>query len=441
MKKLGAVLGVSVVILLALLGRMLYEVNRPAEELPPSVAVIEVTPIASPSPKAEPTKTVVDEPDEIRTDMRRDDGTVVEASEKQWDVDVEEDIRKQEELSGDDIVTHSYLSYAYGELGDTDRELYDVIYKAIVCYKEEVPVPTTDPNNLDRVFNCVMMDHPEIFYINGYRYTKYTVGDTIRRILFSPSYTYSRQETEELIPVLHDAVQDIIGRVYADSTDYAKIKYIYDTIVLNTEYDVESPDNQNVLSVLLYHRSVCQGYAKTMQLILNGMDIPCTLVTGVVQGGERHAWNLVLADGDWYYVDVTWGDVAYKFVSKAGEDEVASAINYDYLLVPYGEIAQTHVIEEIVKLPECTCLNDNYYVKEGLYFLSYDTDQLHAAFDNAFYNGENTVVIKCCDEVLYAKMYSELIDNQKIFEFAHDKQDMAYSYNQSMNKLVFAIRR
>ncbi len=442
MKKLLAVLGVSSAILLGLLAHMLIEYNRPAEDISQMTAVIEVTPIASP---AIPTKSVVEEPAVERTnnnppqDSRND--TIVESSEKQWSVELEQDIKNQEEQEVSDAQTHDEFSYAYGKLNDSEKKLYDSLYTITTDYKHEAVVPTTDPEVLDRVFNCVMMDHPEIFYVNGYKYTKYTVGDTIKRILFSPSYIYSAEEVSAINGDLHSAIQAILGNVYADWSDYEKIKYIYDVLIYNTEYDLNAEDNQNIISVLLNGRSVCQGYAKTMQLLLNSMGMQCTLATGYVTGGERHAWNVVMADGEWYYVDVTWGDASFILSGEEGNGEVASKINYDYLLVPYREISLTHALEVPVDMPDCTSLNDNYYVKEGLYFLSYNTDQLRAAFDNAMARGEQTVTIKCSDEVVYKQVYTELIDNQHIFDFIRNNRDVAYSYNPTANKLVFALKR
>lgn len=442
MKKLLAVLGVSCVILTGLLLHMLIEYNKPITQDTEKLAVVEVTPIASP---AIPTRSVVEAPAVTRTDANPPSDNkgepIVESSEKQWSVSLEQDIKKQEEQSEEEIETHDAFSYAYGMLNENERQLYDALYRITVCYKQEALVPTVNPEELDRVFNCVMMDHPEIFYVNGYKYTKYTVGDEIKRILFSPSFVYTSEETDAINDDLHDAIQAIVGNVYAGWSDYEKIKYIYDVLAYNTEYDLDAEDNQNIISVLLNGRSVCQGYAKTMQTLLNILEIPCTLATGYVSGGERHAWNVVKADGEWYYVDVTWGDAAYILSGDAGNGEVASTINYDYLLVPYRDISMTHALEVPVNMPDCTSLNDNYYVKEGLYFNSYNTDRLKAAFDRAYANGDQTVTVKCSDEVVYKHMYNQLIDEQHIFDFIRDNKDIAYSYNPSAYKLVFAIKR
>ena len=367
---------------------------------------------------------------------------VIEATEQEWDESVEQTV--PESIPDDTDYSafapaHDDLSYAYSTLNDAEKTLYDEVYRAIVSYTDPAPVSTTEPKVLDKVFNCVMIDHPEIFYVNGYRYTKYTIGNTIKRIGFGASYVYSEQERDAIWPDIDAVAEGILMNVYSGASDYDKIKFIYDTLVLQTEYDLNSPDNQNVISVLLNKRSVCQGYAKTMQLLLNRLGIPCSLATGYVSGGERHAWNIVKADGDWYYADATWGDASYILDEDSEVDAIIPDVNYDYLLVPYNEISLTHRLETVVPMPECNSLNDNYYVKEGLYFTGYDTDKLGQVFSDALSRGDGYVTIKCSDDAVYRRMYEELVNNQHIFDYLSGR-DVAYSYNDDGRKLLFALR-
>lgn len=430
MKKLIAILGISLAILIGIVGYAYYkEANQPEIDYEELAAMLAETEESSESVME---STSTSETETFSTEEATEPVTeTVESSEEEYE-------SEEEKVITIDASAHNNMSYAYSKLNEDERAVYDVIYSTIVNYEEKVTVPTLDFDLLDKAFNCVLIDHPEIFNVNGYRYTKYTKAGELKSVAFTPSYCYSQSETEKLNKDIDAAVDNILSKVYAGATEYQKIRYVYDTIVTSTDYDVNSPDNQNVISVLINHKSVCQGYAKTMQLLLSKMGIESTMVFGTVSNGESHAWNAIKADGQWYYADVTWGDSSYKSVSAESMD-YAPEVNYDYLLVTSAEIGMTHVAENIIEYPYATAIEDNYYVKEGLYITSYNPEQMKAIFEYARALGQKSVSFKCSDGLVYSQVRNELIDKQKVFDYLVVRQ-IRYVEDADMRKLMFALQ-
>lgn len=327
---------------------------------------------------------------------------------KEFTDDVKADLmRKQQEL------------YYFSNLEITQQNLYVEILYALENYIDEMKVSTFDTEQIDTVFQYVMMDHPEIFYIDGYSFVKYSRGENIEKIVFKGNYIYNQQEKAVKEEQIEDIVGEILANISQDATDYEKVKYVYETIIHKTEYDINAADNQNICSVFLNHSSVCQGYAKAVQYLLNQLKVPATLVNGTVETGEGHAWNLVKVENEYYYVDATWGDASYQLQNNEDSRMIQDmqAISYDYLCVTTEELTRTHTLSEIVPLPMCNCLDANYYMKEGAYFKEADYEQLAGLMERYQAEGRESVTFRCANDMVYQQMWSELLTEQKIFKY------------------------
>lgn len=332
----------------------------------------------------------------------------------------------------------SDIYYAYHKLEPDEQQVYLEVLDALTNLETGTKVSTLDKTVLDRIFTCVMNDHPELFYVEGYQYTEYTYGSSITSLTFSGTYSMSDAEVDYYKLLIEQKVKECFTHVPLNEDEYSTVKYLYEWLISNTEYDKNVQDNQNICSVFLQGKSVCQGYAKAMQYMLQRADIPCLLLTGFTNG-ERHAWNLAKVDGDYYYLDPTWGDASYAYHGAASAEQgFAPVINYDYFLVTEDEMTRTHSFEKVVELPKCTATEDNYFVREGLLFTAYDEQQLTQIFESDEAKEKDYVTIKCADAESYQQMLSTLIDSQKIFDFI-DRQGASISYTANEEQRIISF--
>lgn len=325
--------------------------------------------------------------------------------------------------------------YCYDHLSQEEQHLYAEVYSVLKTFGSDALLSTQDPEQLKKVFSCVMLDHPEIFYVTGYSLTKYTRSNVIEEISFSGKYTMSEPEAKAAMKQV-EAVADACVQRAEGLDEYGKVKYVYEWLIRRCNYVLGAENNQNILSVFLTTDTVCQGYAKAAQYLLNKMGLFCILCEGEAMGREAHVWNIVKVDGDYYFLDVTWGDASYTFNEAQEGAPMPPEINYEYMCVPYDEIAGTHVIQETVTLPVCNSMRDNYYVREGVYFTEVNSDQLREAFANAYDNVQDTVSIKCADSLVFSDMERYLIDEEHIFDFLRGNSKVNYIKMDERNLLL-----
>lgn len=158
-------------------------------------------------------------------------------------------------------------------------------------------------------------------------------------------------------------------------TDYEKELALHDYIVTHTSYDYENYKNNTVpdeshtpYGVLVKGTGVCDGYARTMQILLNMAGIESLVVSGELADQDNnatgliadrmtdnkainlnHAWNLVKIDRKYYHLDTTLDDP----VSKDGE----KILQHLYFNISDSQIASDHNWDRS-KYPPCTDNNE-----------------------------------------------------------------------------------
>ena len=233
--------------------------------------------------------------------------------------------------------------YPYFEmLNDTQKSLYRQIYaNADAQNKHFAPVTDITANDLKNAFTSVVNDHPELFWVDtAYKY-QYTPKGSVADITLVFNVTANNLDAAK--SEFEAAAKLITDETYGNYTDYDKEKIVHDTLIGKVKYDANAPMNQSAYSALVYGRTVCAGYARALQYVLQQLDIPCYYVTGYA--GENHAWNIVKLDDGYYNVDSTWDDT--------------NPNTYDYFNCSDADYATDHVRRDLsIYLPPC---NGNRY--------------------------------------------------------------------------------
>lgn len=292
---------------------------------------------------------------------------------------------------------------------EVDKTTYKEILQGLRESKKEIYIHEANAERIHQMYTAVLYDFPELFWCAGRTETTgYEQGGVSYSILI-PEYQYEGAVLEEKKAEVEEQAAACIAGMNPESSVYEKIKYVYEYIILTTDYKLDAPDNQNIYSVFVNKQSVCAGYARAFQYILNRCEIEAAYITGTVDGGQPHAWNIVKCDGAYYQVDPTWGDPV--FLESEGTNPVDAAINYDYLMCTDAEIYRTHVPDQEIPVPACTSNAYNYYALNGTYYETYDRSAVREAIHHAIDQKQGYIDLKFSGEDAYLRAKQDMIDN------------------------------
>jgi len=221
-----------------------------------------------------------------------------------------------------------YYPY-YAMLDDTGQHLYRQIFANANALNESfAPIENVSVGELRNVFAAVYNDHPELFWMETAYSCQYKSNGECARI--DLRFNSTSKNLEQSKSIFETKVKAISDGAQGLASNYEKEKYVHDTLIGQVDYVASAPMNQSAYSALVNGRTVCAGYARAFQYILQQLGIPCYYCTGYA--GESHAWNIVALDDGYYNVDATWDDASqntYEFFNKSDADFAANHLRQE----------------------------------------------------------------------------------------------------------------
>ena len=322
------------------------------------------------------------------------------------------------------IAVHSDDRYVYQTLSEQSRHTYDQMLTALMNMQDSVRLSTQDQEEVQNCYEAICADYGEIFWVESCSTRIVSLFGFPVPMYFDVNYTLTPQQVGQYQAQMMPKINEYLALLDDCGSDYEKTELLYKKLIDEVGYDLESENNQNILSVFLGGSTVCQGYACAVQYLLQRVGIQCAIVTGTARG-EAHAWNLVRLDGDYYYLDATWGNASYRASEELG-DTAFDGVNFAYLNLTTEELFRTHEPRVTFELPVCESTADSYFVKHGLYFDRWDVDAVGERLVQAYDDGERSLSLKFSDEAELEAACGYLIDERHFRDYCKDTDTICY---------------
>lgn len=332
--------------------------------------------------------------------------------------------------------------YYYNTLSVEGKIAYTIILDTIREHPESIEIPPLSDADFHEMFCALSYDNPELLCMTNE--SQIIVRDA--KAYFIPKYCDEHLICESHRSDLENAATEILSGIRQDMDAYDKELYFHDIICEKVIY---TPDNNNVkgysaYDALVVGEAVCEGYARSIQLLLNCVGIPNYLVTGVGVDSdgtsEGHMWNVVTIQGENYYLDVTWDDMDEENIKRYG---------HTYFNVTSADIAKNHIEIQPVD-NNCTATKHNYFIRQDLYISKYDSAGkalLVREIREASENGSDAFEIRFASRSAYESAVTDLIDNDQISVLVHkaahgtplDYESVLYVRDADMFTLQFSF--
>lgn len=307
-----------------------------------------------------------------------------------------------------------HQEYYFRQLTEEEQRVYREILTGLRSRDEQFYLTISDDDSIDRTYHAVLKDHPEIFWVHNREKIYKTTYSGKDYCMFTPGYSYSESETEEIKAAMETSFQEVSSLIPDETSDYEKVRIVYTYVIDNTQYKTGA-DDQSIAGVFWKKSAVCAGYAGAVQYLLERLGIPCIYVDGSTEEStEGHAWDIVKIGESYYYVDATNGDQPDFLNGDAAQLEEHKTTIYDYLCPFPEEYEKTYKASKELTVPKCTAKDLNFYVLNQGCFEEYDWLAIYDYCKMRLDNGAAVVRFKFSNQEAFDAARKDWLDEGEV---------------------------
>lgn len=309
---------------------------------------------------------------------------------------------------GSEFIDENGIRYVWDNIDEDTRVNLGEVMNAIRNVQIYCPLTVGFPKDESKSF-LELVSNCSTFYT--YASGTFTLHSDDNGIVKGLTIRYSvdyEEDAEQRKKTLNTVLEKIIADMPADGTEFEKVKYLHDYLVLNCRYSEEGTSPFTAYGALVEHMAACQGYADSLHLLLSRAGFETAFATG--EGGDssvKHKWCYVkLADGHWYAIDPTWDDM------EGGSDQ-PDYIGYSYFLISDEMILRDHSAKyssRYYELPVADSMDMNFHKVMG--YIAVDSGSaynvLKAQAIEAAKNGGRYLYLRMDDGEKLRQVYDEL---------------------------------
>jgi len=300
--------------------------------------------------------------------------------------------------------------YYFIQLSDIEKHAYNNILNEIESFPKRVEVPALNEDELNRVFEAIFYDNPTLFFLER----KCSLRRVGRETYFYPQYFMTKEAYGVRRQELSAEAGKALALVRGVTGDFEKELILHDWVLDKCVYGKnETFEESTAYGAIVTGTASCEGYSKAMKYLLEEAGVECYVMCGESQnsGGESqsHMWNVVKISGDYYHLDATWNDPVTQ--------EGSPVQRYNYFNLTDAELSLTH--SGYTNLNPCTATKENYYVKSGLYFETYDgaaRDRIVSVIAGTADAGKDQFELKFASEEAFSFALEKFFEQNEIYK-------------------------